>query len=228
MSLTTEQPALTADFGAEEITGRWRSPFAAEVFPGIYGIDDFWLQSPFWGIHFNSYSDEQTTSRLFELFIMGTFELLGESTPVPGARDANFSRVKVGLTIHSPALIPTVNEAGSGNGDWQIGQWQDVSLGGCAPLDLPGIERGPLEYDLLGLARLGAPNGGADRLYFGQRHHDADGAGICDRRAPGLLPFWVERVVGTPPAVGHGATFGPADWTRLTSSLTPTPPVQPA
>jgi hypothetical protein len=216
------EAAIGADFTVEDITGRWRSPAAAEVFPGIWGIDDFWIQSPFWGIHFNSYSDPDCRGRLFELLVMGAFELAGQNAAVAGARDANFSRVKVGLVLYGEELINAANAAGSGNGRWKAGEWQDVSLRGCAPIDVPGIEQCPLEYDLLGLARGGSEGGGADRLYFGQRHHDAAGS-ICTRRAPGLLDYYVVRVVGAPPAVGHGAGFGPGDWTAVTSSLTPVP-----
>ena len=224
MTISMAEPAIGADFGVGEITGRWRSPEAAEVFPGIWGIDDFWLQSPFWGIHFNSYADPGCVNRLFELFIMGTFELLGADPRVPGARDADFSRVKVGLVLYDAQLAAAADAANSGDRHWRLGEWQDVSLGGCPPIDLPGIEQCPLEYDLLGLARAGGPGGAGDRLFFGQRHHDADGS-ICTRRAPGLLPYAVVRVTGAPPAVGHGAGFGPADWTRITSSLTPAVPV---
>jgi len=207
----------TAEFTAADLDGRWRSPALAEVFPGIWGIDDFWLRAPFWGIHFNSYSDGEAEGRLFELIIMGTFALADPSTATPGARDANFSRVKVALCLHGESLVDVANGAGSGNGDWKLGQWQDVTFGGCTPIDLPGIETCPLEYDLLGLTRSGAADGAGDLLWFGQRHHDKLG-GICDRRAPGLLPYAVTRVLDDPPRVGHGADFGPADWTQLTST----------
>jgi hypothetical protein len=221
MTTSTERPAApagyTAEFSAADLDGRWRSPAAAEVFPGIYGVDDFWLRSPFWGIHFNSYSDQDCRGRLFELVIMGTFQLADASTATPGARDANFSRVKVALAIHAGGLADAANQAGAGNGDWQLGEWQDVTFGGCPPIDLPGIDSCPLELDLLGLTRTGSAGGSGDRLWFGQRHHDEAG-GICDRRAPGLLPYAVVRVVGDPPRVGDGADFGPADWTRLTST----------
>lgn len=221
MTTSVQRPAApagyTADFGTADMDGRWRSPAAAEVFPGIYGIDDFWLRSPFWGIHFNSYSDPDCRGRLFELIIMGTFQLGTRSAATPGARDANFSRVKVALSLHADALVEAANQAGAGDGDWQPGVWQDVTFGGCAPLDLPGIDTCPLEYDLLGLTRSGAGDGAGDQLWFGQRHHDELGS-ICDRRAPGLLPYAVTRVVGAPPQVGHGADFGPADWTHLTST----------
>jgi hypothetical protein len=221
MTTSTERlpaPAgYTADFTAADLDGRWRSPALAEVFPGIWGIDDFWLRAPFWGIHFNSYKDGEAEGRLFELIIMGTFTLAGASTATPGARDANFSRVKVALCLHDQGLVAAADEAGAGDGNWTLGEWQDVTFGGFMAIDLPGIDACPLEYDLLGLTRSGAADGTGDLLWFGQRHHDELG-GICDRRAPGLLPYAVTRVVGDPPRVGHGADFGPADWTHLTST----------
>ena len=221
MTTSTVRPSApagyTADFTAADLDGRWRSPALAEVFPGIWGIDDFWLRSPFWGIHFNSYSDGEAKGRLFELIIMGTFTLADASTATQGARDANFSRVKVALCLHGQNLVGVANGAGAGNGGWRLGEWQDVTVGGCPPIDLPGTDTCPLEYDLLGLTGAGAADGAGDQLRFGQRHHDELG-GICDRRAPDLLPYAVTRVVGDPPRVGHGADFGPADWTRLTST----------
>ncbi|WP_371785593.1 hypothetical protein [Streptosporangium subroseum] len=220
MSVDTADSAINADFTLGELDGRWRSPFAAEVFPGIFGIDDFWLHSPFWAIHFNSYGDPECEHRLFELIITGMFEMLGPNPAVAGSRDLNFSRTKVCLRLFEPALIEGADGVNAGNGHWVAGEWQDVSLGGCAPLDLPGVDECPLEYDLLGLARSGERDGVGDRLYFGQRHHDELGS-IWTRRAPGLLDYYVNRVVGTPPAVGHGAEWGPAEWTRITSSHTP-------
>ncbi|MEN3362114.1 MAG: hypothetical protein V7637_6096 [Mycobacteriales bacterium] len=220
---STAEELITADFGVADLTGRWRSPYASEVFPGIWGIDDFWLQSPFWGIHFNSYKEPECQNRLFELFIMGAWELGDANPDVPGARDANFSRVKVGLTLYDQWPIGAANEAGSGSRPWQLNDWQDVSLGGCPPIDLPGIDNCPMEYDLLGMARVGVAGGG-DRLYFGQRQHDEDGSGICNRRAPGLLPYYVVRVTGAAPNIGHGANFGAPDWFNITRSLTPAVP----
>jgi hypothetical protein len=221
MTTSVQRPAApagyTAEFTAADLDGRWRSATAPEVFPGIYGIDDFWLRAPFWGIHFNSYSDPECEGRLFELVIMGTFLLGEQNAATPGGRDGNFSRVKVALCLHSDGVIEMANQAGSGDGDWKPGVWQDVTFGGCMPIDLPGIDTCPFEYDLLGLTRSGAGDGAGDLLWFGQRHHDELG-GICDRRAPGLLPYAVTRVVGEPPQVGHGAGFGPADWTHLTST----------
>ncbi|NUR83480.1 MAG: hypothetical protein HOY71_05250, partial [Nonomuraea sp.] len=105
MSVGTADPAISADFTLEDLDGRWRSPYAAEVFPGVYGVDDFWLRSPFWGIHFNSYQDAACTHRLFELIITGTFELLRPSTVIPGAREADFSRTKVCLRLFDPGVI---------------------------------------------------------------------------------------------------------------------------
>ncbi|MCK2220646.1 hypothetical protein MF672_043615 [Actinomadura sp. ATCC 31491] len=213
---------VSADFTVRELSGRWRSPEAAEVFPGIYGVDDFWLHSPFWAIHFNSYKDPGCENRLFELVIMGMFELLGPSSRTPGARDADFSRIRVSLRLFDPGLIAGADGVGAGDGHWVPGEWQDVSHRGCSILDLPGAAECPIEYDLLGLARSGAPDGGGDRLYFGQRHHDEAGS-IWTRRAPGLLDYHVVRVTGEPPRAGHGAEWGPADWTRLTSTCTLTP-----
>lgn len=219
MNVKTADVEISSDFAIEDLRGRWRSPYVPEVFPGIFGIDDFWLQSPFWGIHFNSYSDPECQGRLFELIIMGTFELLGPNPFTAGARDADFSRVKVCLRLFDSGLVETADAANSGNGHWIAGEWQDVSQGGCPPLDLPGVDDSPREYDLLGMARASAQNGGADRLYFGQRHHDEQGS-IWTRRAPGLLDYYVVRVGETTPRVGHGAEWGPTEWTEITSTFT--------
>ncbi|MEU7899598.1 hypothetical protein AB0B45_42935 [Nonomuraea sp. NPDC049152] len=199
----------SADITPELLDGRWRSPFAAEVFPGIYGIDDFWLRSPFWAIHFNSYKDPDCRERLFELIITGFFDVLGPSAVTEGAREVDFSRTKTCLRLFDDALITAAEGVKSGSGHWEKGEWQDVSLGGCSPIDLPGVDECPLEYDLLGIA--------GDRLYFGQRHHDEAGS-IWTRRSPGLLDYYVVRVTGEPPQVGHGAEWGPPEWFRLTSS----------
>lgn len=216
MTTVEQAVATTADFDLAELSGRWRSPAAVPVAPGVHIVDDFWLASPFWAIHLNAYAEQACATRLFEFTVIGAYELLGVSPTVPGARDADFSRIKVTLTLHSAALVA------AGGAGWRPGTPRDVSLGGFAPLRLPGVDRCPLEYDLLGLVRGGRPDGVGDRLYFGQRHEDADG-GICDRRSPGLLAHHVLRVVGDPPRVGDGADFGPADWTRLTAGTTPTP-----
>jgi hypothetical protein len=218
METNAATQATTADFSATDLAGRWRSPTAAEVFPGIFGIDDFWLRSPFWAIHFNSYKNPDCSDRLFELIIMGTFYLLGPSAKTAGARDANFSRIKTSLCLYDDQLVKAADAANSGNGQWRPGHWQDVSIGGCPPIDLPGTDECPLEYDLLGLAP-SAASGDPDRLYFGQRHHDEQGS-IWTRRAPGLLDYYVVRVTGAAPNVGHGAEWGPEQWTRLTSSVT--------
>jgi hypothetical protein len=220
MEIDTKDRVISADFTVADLAGRWRSPVAAEVFPGVFGIDDFWLRSPFWGIHFNAYADPGAKLRLFELIIMGTFCSLDASAVMAGAREVNFSRTKVALALHDAGVMATARQAGSGDGRWQAGAWQDVSLGGCPPLDLPGVDDSPLEYDLLGLDRSGAPDGEGDRLYFGQRHHDERGS-IWTRRAPGLLDYYVVRVVSAPPRAGHGADWGPAEWTRITSTVTP-------
>lgn len=220
---------IDTNFSAEDLRGRWRSPEAAEVFPGIYGIDDFWLSPPFWAIHFNAYGDPECTRRLFELIIMGAWHLLGASAKTPGARDANFSRTKVCLCLYADSLVAAAESAGSGDGHWIPGSWQDVTIGGCPPIDLPGCDDSPLEYDLLGLDRAGGTGGNAgnagaggnaDRLYFGQRHHDADGGTIWTRRAPGLLDYYVVRVTGAPPAVGHGAEWDAERWFQITSTVT--------
>ncbi|WP_214319690.1 hypothetical protein [Nonomuraea sediminis] len=210
MSVGTAGPATSADFTLEDLDGRWRSPEPAEVFPGIYGIDDFWLHSPFWAIHFNSYKDADCTQRLFELIITGFWELLAPSTATQGARDANFSRTKVCLRLFDADVIA------SAPGTWTPGEWKDVSHGGCPSIDLPGVDDCPLEYDLLGMS--------GDRLYFGQRHHDEQGS-IWTRRAPGLLSYYVTPFDGSGPGAGHGAEWGPAEWTHITSTyaLSPRP-----
>lgn len=219
MSVDINDRTVTADFTVDDLSGRWRSFTAAEVFPGIFGIDDFWLRSPFWAIHFNSYKNPACTDRLFELIIMGTFYLLEPSAVTAGAREANFSRTKVALTLYDQNLAGAANAANSGNGHWKPGEWQDVSLGGCPPIDLPGVDDSPLEYDLLGLSPSGDPVGRGDRLYFGQRQHDETGS-IWTRRAPGLLDYYVTRVLEEPPALGHGTRWGAQDWTELTSTVT--------
>ena len=214
MTTVEQSLPITADFELAELDGRWRSPVAMEVASGVYGVDDFWMRSPFWGIHFSAYADESCTEPLFEFTVIGAYDLLGVSATVPGARDADFSRVKAPLTLWSPAL-------GAAGGDgWRAGVPRDISLTGFVPLGLPSVVRCPLEYDLLGLARAGNADGSGDRLHFGQRHEDESG-GICSRRAPGLLEHHVLRVVGDPPRVGDGADFGPADWTRLTAGTIP-------
>lgn len=211
---------ISAEFTVGELSGRWRSPEASEVFPGIFGVDDFWLHSPFWAIHFNAYKDPGCDGRLFELVTMGMFELLEPSRRTPGARDANFSRVKACLRLFDTGLIAGADEVKAGDGHWRAGEWQDVSHGGCSILDVPGVDECPLEYDLLGLAR--SHDRGEDRLHFGRRDHDEDGS-IWTRRSPGLLDYYVVRVTGEPPGVGDGAEWGPAEWTHVTSTYTLTP-----
>jgi hypothetical protein len=203
---------INSNFSAEDLRGRWRSPVPAEVFPGIYGIDDFFLSPPFWAIHFNAYSDPDCNGRLFELIIMGAWHLLGPSAKTAGARDANFSRIKTSLCLYAEPLIAAADGEGSGDGHWQAGTWQDVSIGGCHPIDLPGCDESPLEYDLLGLDQ--------DRLYFGQRHHDEDGGTIWNRRAPGLLSYYVVPFTAGQPSVGHGAEWDAEQWFRITSTVT--------
>jgi hypothetical protein len=212
-----EQP-LTAEFTLEDLNGRWRSPVAAEVFPGIYGLDDFFLRSPFWGIHFNSYKDPECQTRLFELIISGMFYLQEPSALVPGARNVNFSRVITCLRLHDAGLVDGANA--QGDGQWRAGQWRNASVDGCHLIDLPGTFESPIEYDMLGLARAttagGAAQDSVDKLFFGQRNHDETGS-IWTRRAPGLLDYYVVRYQAGAPTVGHGGHWGPEQWTRVTS-----------
>lgn len=214
MTTTLSEQPLTAEFTVEDLDGRWRSPVAAEVFPGIFGLDDFWLRSPFWGIHFNSYKDQGCQERLFELIISGMFYLLDPSESVAGARNANFSRVITCLCLHDPELTDQVNA--QGDGKWVPGQWRNASAGGCHLIDLPGTDECPIEYDMLGMSRATSA-ASEDRLYFGQRHHDEDGGSIWTRRAPGLLPYYVVRYESPAPAVGHGGGWGGEQWQRVTS-----------
>jgi hypothetical protein len=214
MTTTLSDQPLTAEFTVEDLNGRWRSPAPAEVFPGIYGLDDFWLRSPFWGIHFNSYKDQGGQTRLFELIISGMFYLLEPSAEVPGARNVNFSRVITCLRLHDSGLVDQANA--EGDGEWRPGEWRNASVGGCHPIDLPGTDECPIEYDLLSLARSNSETS-VDKLFFGQRQHDDTGS-ICTRRAPGLLDYYVTRYDSSAPAVGHGGRWGPEQWTRVTSS----------
>lgn len=213
MTTTLSDQPLTAEFTVEDLNGRWRSPVAAEVFPGIYGLDDFWLQSPFWGIHFNSYKDQGCQERLFELIISGMFYLLDPSAEVPGARNVNFSRVITCLRLHDSGLVDQANARGDGK--WRPREWRNASAGGCHLIDLPGTDECPIEYDLLGLARSNSETA-VDKLYFGQRQHDESGS-IWTRRAPGLLDYFVVRYDSTAPTVGHGGGWGPEQWTRVTT-----------
>jgi hypothetical protein len=214
MTSTLSEQQLTAEFTVQDLDGRWRSPVAAEVFPGIYGLDDFWLRSPFWGIHFNSYKDQGCQERLFELIISGMFYLLEPSDKVPGARNANFSRVITCLCLHDSGLVDQANA--EGDGKWRLGEWRNASNGGCHLIDLPGTDECPIEYDMLGLAR-GNSKTTVDKLFFGQRQHDEDGGSIWTRRAPGLLDYYVVRYETSAPTVGHGGGWGGEQWQRVTS-----------
>jgi hypothetical protein len=213
MSTALGEQQLTADFTVEALNGRWRSPVAAEVFPGIYGLDDFFIRSPFWGIHFNSYKDQDCQTRLFELIISGMFYLQDPSPVVAGARNVNFSRVITCLRLHDAGLVEAANA--DSDGKWQAGQWRNASAGGCHLIDLPGTDECPIEYDMLGLARASSADS-AERLYFGQRQHDETGS-IWTRRAPGLLDYYVVRYETGAPTVGHGGGWGPEQWTRVTT-----------
>jgi len=208
----SDQP-LTADFSAENLDGRWRSPVPAEVAPGIYGLDDFWLRSPFWGIHFNSYKDQGCQARLFEFVVSGTYCLLDPSAEVPGARDVDFSRVVCCLRLHDSGLVDRANA--EGDGTWRLGEWRNASVGGCRLLGIPGTDESPVEYDLLGFAGSNSETD-VDKLYFGQRQPDETGS-IGTRRAPGLLGYYVVRYEPPAPTIGHGGEWGPEQWTRVTT-----------
>jgi len=164
----------------QQYTGRWVSPSREPVQnpdgSTAYLVRDFTLTPDRWTLLLSAYGDASSEqSKLFVAQVDGPYKVTGSSSKVAGADEAEFGFEKVHFTPYMDFFIGMLNGAGSGNGNWKVGERQDVSATGALAFAPTSVY--PREYDLL--------KRDGDTLYFGKRPAD-NNMGSPDRRPQAL------------------------------------------
>ena len=165
---------------SQQYVGRWVSPSRepAQNPDGStsYLVRDFTLTPDRWTLDFSAYGDASSEqSKLFTARVEGPYKVTGASAKVSGAEEAEFGFEKITFTPYMDFFIGMLNGAKAGNGNWKVGEGQDVSSTGAlffAPTSVYSKE-----YDLL--------KRDGDTLYFGKRPAD-NNMGSPDRRPQAL------------------------------------------
>jgi hypothetical protein len=172
---------------SQQYVGRWVSP-SREPAPNpdgstSYLVRDFTLTPDRWTLHFSAYGDASSEeSKLFAATVEGAYRTTGPSPKVPGAEEAEFDFEKVTFTPHMDFFIGMLNAAKAGNGNWKVGEGQDVSATGAlffAPTSVYSREFDLLKRD-------------GDTLYLGKRPAD-NNLGSPDRRPEALAAPLAKR-----------------------------------
>ena len=156
--------------------GQWVSP-KREVMKNPDGsttflVRDFTMTENEWKLVLSGFGDESSNeSKLFEAVVEGHYEVVGNSPTAEGAVETNFGFEKITFTPFMDFFVPMLNNANSGNGNWVVGESQDVSSTGA--LFFAPVSQYPKEYDLLKLD--------GSNLYFGKRPAD-NNMGSPERR----------------------------------------------
>jgi hypothetical protein len=146
-----------------DIRGRWASAGCEEI-GGTQGSSrlkrtmeisetDRRLQIDFYG-------ETGCTDELFSVMIEGPYDIGPKSMEMRDATTARFELGKLTLTPRTPEAVTAFNGAGCGDGDWKVGEGQDVSQFGCLGL-VPTIDICPVEYDIVKIQD--------DMLFLGDR-----------------------------------------------------------
>lgn len=142
-----------------DLDGEWISA-CVPAGGGNYLIYDFNFAGKSWGLTYTIYGDPACTSPVFDVSVFGAYTA-GEPSPVVAdATEHNFGFTFKRATVYVAALLPGLNDAKCGTGDWQVGEQQDVS-DGCAPIGVGAIADCPVEYDLVSVT--------GDRIQLGDR-----------------------------------------------------------
>jgi len=136
-------------FTEKDIAGRWE--YAAPVFDEInklFGSYVFELHANQWTHTFTASADAAGQQKLFSYRVSASGYKLGK--PVPGVANAvegDFDRSGFLMTAYDPSMAGMFNQANCGNGDWNLGEEQDVTAKGCA--SIPSKTACPKELDIV-------------------------------------------------------------------------------
>ena len=169
-----------------ELQGQWSSAGCEDVGGGFFLIRRFTFEDTHWQVDVSIYHDAACTAPAFDHTEGGEVDVLGESTLVAGAYEANFGEATKTLTMRDPAIAGFVNSqpAGAcGSAPWVVGETQDVSATGCQTFGQRSIAECPREYDLVDVM--------GDALYFGDRTPPND---LCSARPQMLTTAAVVRM----------------------------------
>jgi hypothetical protein len=169
-----------------ELQGQWRSANCEDVGGGYFLIRQFTFDDTHWQVDVSIFHDAACTAPAFDHTEGGEVDVLGPSTLVAGAYEANFGEATKTLTMRDPAVAGYVNSlppGSCGSAPWVVGETQDVSATGCQPFGQRSIAECPREYDLVDIT--------GDELYFGDRTPPND---LCTARPQMLTAAAVLRV----------------------------------
>jgi Adenomatosis polyposis coli down-regulated 1 len=145
-----------------------------------------------WALEFTQYSDAACTTPSLRAFFRGRYRIIGPSSVVPGAHDADFGFSTKRLTLYADGLLTQANSGACGKRAWTRGREEDVSTTGC--LWVVPVSACPQEFDLVKVDD--------DQLLLGER--PKAGQDICreDRRARALRSVPLVRRVRAADAGG--------------------------
>jgi len=136
-------------FTEKDIAGRWES--AAPVFDEVnklFGSYVFELHANQWTHTFTASADAAGQQKLFSYRVAASGYKLGN--PVAGVANAvegDFERGSFFMTAFDASMAGMFKQANCGNGDWKLGEEQDVTAKGCA--FIPSKTACPKELDIV-------------------------------------------------------------------------------
>jgi hypothetical protein len=184
---STATDAASSDTSGDErtaIVGAWRSSCVPQGEAQSFSLD-FDITDARWSLDYDVFGDTACGAAFLTVHIEGPYEIGGPST-VEGAREARFGFDRKTVTAHAEAAAGYLSSLeGCGDGAFTVGEAEDISVTGCAPLGQRPIAACGQDYDLVAVD--------ATSLRFGARPADND---LCTpaARPTELSPLAMSRV----------------------------------
>lgn len=176
---TAADAATTDTSGGESasIVGAWRSACLPQGEAQSFSLD-FDITASRWSLDYDVFGDTSCGAAFLTVHIEGPYEIGGPSA-VEGAREARFGFDRKTITAHAEGAAGYLGSLeGCGDGAFVVGEAEDISVTGCAPMGQRPIASCGQDYDLVSVD--------ATSLRFGARPADND---LCTPAArPTSLP----------------------------------------
>ncbi|HJV32912.1 MAG TPA: hypothetical protein VJ694_02690 [Patescibacteria group bacterium] len=169
-----------------DVGGHWSSR-GCETVRSVVGVSrlkrDLRLDESSWRLKVDFYGDADCTKGLFSVETEGPYRLGPKSFEPRDATLIRFDLGKLTLTPDAPEAAAKFDQARCGDGNWKVGEGQEVTQEGCLGL-VPTLDTCPAEYDIVKI------QDGA--LYLGDRS-----LGLCepDRYPVTFAPAPLEKII---------------------------------
>lgn len=150
-----------------QLSGNWesRSPEKIENGEGspTYLVRRFTFDKKAWSVEFDIYADQTLSQLLLTGYNSGSYHVHSQRLD-DGSFHTDFKFEERKLTPRNKMIAQTLSEAKCGNGNWLVGESQNVHMKGCESFRVYPKSKCETEYDVVRMH--------AGRLYLGERPKD--------------------------------------------------------